>query len=139
MVYSIVYLSSSNGLFDDQDINNILAKSRKNNTSLDVTGALLYCNGNIIQVLEGDQDALESLFVKIERDPRHSRVIKLFQGPVPQRSFETWAMGYNTTDIRNMEELKDQLLFIENPHMPSVGDNKVISLLQTFYKNNYRN
>jgi len=139
MEYSIVYLSSSRILSDEAALNKIIAESRANNASSNITGALLYCNGSIIQVLEGEKEVVDSLFNKIKRDHRHSQVIPLFQDFVQNRSFEKWAMGYSTPTSRNMQELRDQLAFIDNPYLPASSNNRILSLLQTFFKNNYRN
>ncbi|KQS27830.1 BLUF domain-containing protein [Dyadobacter sp. Leaf189] len=139
MIHSIVYLSSAKTLADEPELGAILEQSRKNNASLDITGALLYCNGSIIQVLEGPKDTVTPLFDKIKNDARHTQVITLFQGEVNARSFEKWSMGYITTNTRNMDELKDQLLFVNNPYIDQHSENKILSLLQTFFRNNHRN
>ncbi|WP_051664247.1 BLUF domain-containing protein [Dyadobacter crusticola] len=139
MIHSIVYLSSSRTLVDEPELSGILEKSRKNNASLNITGALLYCNGSIIQVLEGPEDTVNLLFDKIKNDQRHTQIITLFEGKVNARSFEKWSMGYITTNKRNMDELKDQLGFVNNPYIDTKIDNKILSLLQTFFRNNHRN
>lgn len=139
MVHAIVYLSSSRIMSDETELVEIIEESRKNNASSNITGALLYCNGSIIQALEGEKEAVHALFEKIQRDQRHTQVIPLFQGTVPSRSFDKWTMGYSTLNKRNMQELREQLPFIDNPHLPATDGNKVLAILQTFFKNNYRN
>lgn len=139
MVHSIVYLSSSRTLLDEVEMKKVLEQSRKNNAVSDITGVLLYCNGNIIQALEGEKDVVQSLFHKIKHDARHTQVIPLFQGTVNARSFDKWAMGYSTPTSRNMDELKEQLAFIEDPYMQNNSQDKIFSLLQIFFRNNHRN
>ena len=139
MVHAIVYLSSSRILSEETELIKIIEGSRKNNASSNITGALLYCNGSIIQALEGEKEVVHSLFQKIQRDQRHTQVIPLFQGAVQSRTFDKWAMGYSTLNTRNMQELREQLPFIDNPNMPATDGNKVLGILQTFFKNNYRN
>jgi hypothetical protein len=126
-------------MLDEAELIKIIEESRTNNASSNITGVLLSCNGSIIQVLEGEKEVIHSLFEKIRRDQRHSQVIQLFHGPVQSRSFEKWAMGYSTPTARNMQELRDQLSFIDNPHLPAANGNRILSLLQSFFKNNYRN
>lgn len=121
------------------EIQNILEQSRRNNASMNITGVLLACNGSIIQVLEGEKEDITFLYNKIQRDPRHTQMILLYEGQTEGRSFDSWAMGYITASSRSMHDLIDQLSFIKNPHLPVSGTNKVIGLLQTFYKNNHRN
>ncbi|MCF0048584.1 BLUF domain-containing protein [Dyadobacter sp. LJ53] len=139
MIHSIVYLSTYKILSNEEELKKIIEESRKNNASSNITGALLYCNGSIIQVLEGEKEVVSSLFEKIRRDQRHTQIIPLFQGSVQNRLFEKWAMGYSTLNTRNMQELREQFLFIDNPDIPVASDNRILSLLHTFFKNNYRN
>jgi hypothetical protein len=139
MIYSIVYISASKDLLDDWLLKTVIEQSRENNSKKDITGVLIFCNGSIIQVLEGEREAVDSLFTKIKKDRRHSQVILLYQGMADHRSFEKWAMGYTSAEKRNMDELKDQLSFVSNPYVQSSSESKVISLVQTFFKNNHRN
>lgn len=55
---------------------------------------LLYADGNVMQVLEGEKDALYVLFKHIERDPRHHGIFILADDAIDSRNFETWSMGY---------------------------------------------
>ncbi len=54
----LVYVSSATLLFPGEDLRALLATSRKNNAELGVTGMLLYKDGNFIQILEGDEEAV---------------------------------------------------------------------------------
>jgi hypothetical protein len=47
---------------DDDELQNILSLSRKNNQMKNVTGVLLYGNGQFIQLLEGDRDLVDKTF-----------------------------------------------------------------------------
>lgn len=82
------------------ELNNILDKARRNNSKEDVTGALLYNEGNFAQVLEGPLASVENIFEKIQCDPRHSEVTVLENGSAESRQFPDWAMGFtgNTAD-----------------------------------------
>lgn len=50
-------------------------------------GMLVFCGDNIIQVLEGDQEDVTALYQLIEQDIRHTRIFKLSDGKIAQRTF----------------------------------------------------
>lgn len=76
------------------ELHKILASARRNNTALNVTGALLYNAGNFAQVLEGPLASIEKLFEAIQRDPRHSEVTVVDSGPTATRQFPDWSMAF---------------------------------------------
>ena len=75
------------------DLDQILATSRRNNQAVGVTGALLYTDGLFAQTLEGDFDAVQSVFERIQADPRHDDVVVLQAETVADRIFGSWAMA----------------------------------------------
>jgi hypothetical protein len=90
----VVYVSSSEGFFGAKDLEEILLVSRRKNARLGITGILLYRGGNIMQVLEGEAEAVDQLFETIRRDPRHKGVIKLIDREIERRDFEFWSMDF---------------------------------------------
>ncbi len=55
----------------------LLQKSRKNNSSIEVTGLLISYQGLFIQYLEGEDATVDDLYEKIRTDPRHRSVIEI--------------------------------------------------------------
>jgi hypothetical protein len=78
----------------DLGIARILAKSRKNNAQKQIVGGLLFGDGCFLQCLEGDDEAVDALYKKIEADRRHRDVRMLVRAPIAQRSFAAWSMKY---------------------------------------------
>ncbi|WP_233872007.1 BLUF domain-containing protein [Dyadobacter sp. CY323] len=138
MDYCLVYISSSNELSADQ-LRELSTKSQEKNRLLGITGALLYCNGSIIQVLEGEEEKVNILYNVIAKDRRHNQVTKLYGGQIKERSFSDWLMGYRTLTQSEMSALEEEIPFIRNPYSKSESKTVVMSLVQTFYKNNHRN
>ncbi len=64
-MFFLVYVSSATRPFSGEDLRALLATCRKNNAELGVTGMLLYKDGNFMQVLEGDEEAVRGLYEKI--------------------------------------------------------------------------
>lgn len=78
------------------DIKDILASSRRNNPSLEVTGALCFLNGVYLQYLEGERETVRELYRVIERDGRHFMPAIIDQRPIDQRVFPRWSMALLT-------------------------------------------
>ena len=93
-LFQLIYLSSATSLFSREDLVTLLVHCRANNERNHLTGMLLYKDGNIMQVLEGEQTAIERVFAAISQDPRHKGIIVLSKGEIPQREFGEWSMGF---------------------------------------------
>lgn len=92
-LYQLVYSSARNANCTDEEIQKILASCERNNPTQNITGVLLHSGNNFIQYLEGDKDIIK-LYDRIKGDPRHSRVVLLSYGPIRERTFPSWHMGF---------------------------------------------
>lgn len=104
-MYYLVYLSSASLLYTEDDLRNILTVSRKNNAQADITGMLLYHDGSIIQVLEGEKRKVVNLYNRIQLDTRHSGVIKLIDGENANRHFQNWSMGFKSLSYEDWKNI----------------------------------
>jgi len=93
-IRQLLYVSDAKFGLSDGDIENILASSRRNNGAGGVTGMLLYSAGVFVQVLEGEQQTVESLYRRIADDTRHVNIDVVSDMMVDARSFGDWAMGF---------------------------------------------
>jgi hypothetical protein len=55
---------------------------------------LLYLNGSFMQVLEGEEAAVDETYSRIRQDPRHAGCIVIDRWPIEKRSFSQWSMGF---------------------------------------------
>lgn len=90
----MVYVSSCRSRFSPEELGDILAVSRRNNIARGVTGILLYRDGNLMQVLEGEEPVVRALYDRIEGDPRHHGVITVWEAEEPKRQFPDWSMAF---------------------------------------------
>ncbi|MBV9962346.1 MAG: BLUF domain-containing protein [Parafilimonas sp.] len=104
MIYYLVYLSSASHLYSNQELADILSASRLNNSRKNITGILLYHDGNVIQVLEGDREEVTALYSIIKEDSRHKQVIKMVDGMSDERNFPDWSMGFKAIDKEEWNE-----------------------------------
>ena len=94
----IAYVSSTRGLLTAAGIAELLVGSRERNLARQITGMLLYKGGNVLQVIEGEEPQISSLFRSISKDPRHTGVIRLYQKNIESRDFPDWTMGFHDLD-----------------------------------------
>jgi hypothetical protein len=99
MAYQLVYVSSASSPLTRPELDDILRTSHRKNAALGVSGALLYAGGNWMQVLEGEESAVESLFESINADPRHHGVLVLIRGHQQPRQFREWSMAFGDLDL----------------------------------------
>lgn len=97
-LYNLVYVSHRLPSCDEEEIQNILIASRKNNQNKNITGVLLHSENRFLQYLEGNKEELLSVFERIAKDKRHSRCNMLYHVPIPHRVFPSWQMGYKDLD-----------------------------------------
>lgn len=103
-MHRIIYLSSGIKIFSDDEINDLLRISRANNLKYDITGLLLYSDGNFMQILEGKKEAVEFIFEKIKKDNRHKNIILITNEPIKKRNFKDWKMGFSVIDVAFLEK-----------------------------------
>ena len=115
LMYLLVYVSSASELFSDNDLVELLKKARHNNHALDVTGMLLYKDGNFMQLLEGPRETVLALVAKIKLDPRHHGFMPLLQQEQPDREFSDWEMGFQKLDAKTAVETSGYSDFLNVP------------------------
>jgi hypothetical protein len=93
-----IYASTAAATFKESDIPALLEHARAANSERALTGMLLYIEGGFFQVLEGDDAAVDDVYTRINRDPRHSKVTLIIREPIAARDFSEWTMGFSTID-----------------------------------------
>jgi hypothetical protein len=103
-LFQLIYMSSL--VVDEvQLLSGILETSVKNNKKRNITGMMLYSDGNILQVLEGEKDTLFETFRSIQADFRHGGIFVLIEKEITSRQFASWSMGFkqlSKTDLENL-------------------------------------
>jgi hypothetical protein len=94
-LYQIMYISSAQGSVTADQCASIARAAAVRNRLVDVTGLLLFNSRRFIQVLEGPQLAVESVYDRILQDDRHRGVVKLREAAIDSREFGDWGMAYD--------------------------------------------
>jgi hypothetical protein len=93
-LFSLTYVSSARAELGTEELTRILESSVRHNTAQQVTGMLLYLNGSFIQVLEGEETAVDKTYARLRQDPRHIGCLLIERAPIKARSFAQWSMGF---------------------------------------------
>lgn len=119
---NLIYVSRAVEELPEAELDKILASSVRHNKPQSVTGLLLYAEGSFMQVLEGDAASVEETFTRIQKDPRHTDIYVLEQGPIEARSFEHWHMGFKRLGARELAAYPDYAPFFREGFDPaSIG------------------
>ncbi|AZP11695.1 BLUF domain-containing protein [Undibacterium parvum] len=101
-------------------VQSIMQQSREHNPQNGITGILCHSDQVFMQVLEGGREAINTLYGKILRDPRHTDVVILHYEEISERRYSGWTMGQaNLSKINPSIMLKYSDLPELNPHRMS--------------------
>lgn len=101
----ICYISSATRLLKPGDLEEILRKSRRRNEERGISGVLLHSNGTFMQIIEGPERAVESLFEVISMDPRHTGIQRLLTRRLEERQFGDWSMACREMSAKEQSEM----------------------------------
>ncbi|AZQ64320.1 BLUF domain-containing protein [Flammeovirga pectinis] len=103
-MFCLCYVSTRNDVLDDNILKDILMHSRAKNINLKLTGLLVLLENKFIQILEGEETDVLSLYSKIKMDHRHKAVQKLYSGYIQERNFKNWAMAFHEIYWEDLKE-----------------------------------
>lgn len=112
-INQLVYLSEAVTKMSRADLESIQNVAKTNNQPIDVTGSLFYNGGWFLQILEGPLAALDSLYHKIELDPRHRNTRVIYNEPARFRTFGRWSMNMINLDDRQADKYSELVEVIE--------------------------
>lgn len=105
----ILYSSKTHDRLPENDLTKLLSQSRKNNQLVNVNGILCYSHTDFIQVLEGPENVVLSLYQKILTDERHHECKLLNICLSNKYIFNNWSMGYIDISPGDMQTLRQEL------------------------------
>lgn len=88
----MTYVSVARSNLAADELFRIIEVSSRNNSRDDLTGFLVFSQNRFFQLIEGPDEKLDGLLVRINADPRHSDIQILSRKTVAARSFPRWHM-----------------------------------------------
>jgi Sensors of blue-light using FAD len=96
MLERLIYQSTASQEFGSLGLFKLLTEAQGRNQQLDITGHLLFLNGQFTQCIEGPSASIELLWQSLQRDPRHHTIELLVRRPTQERRFSEWSMAFST-------------------------------------------
>jgi hypothetical protein len=90
----LIYLSEATeaAMSIESTLSQIYEAASRDNPPQNIHGALFYSNGIFLQALEGPEDAVDALLVKLRTDPRHENLQVLVDQHITHHSMHEWNM-----------------------------------------------
>ena len=132
MIYYTIYTSTPRDPITLESIKKISAVSKENNPSRGVTGMLLGIDNKYLQYLEGDQEAVETLFSTIKNDPRHGQVTQWVKGFSDERIFSEWSMGswlLSNQQLEQLSALAELKAFLDAPENSELQAKRFLGMM----------
>lgn len=83
----IVCVSLASDEMGSEKLDTLLSHCRTQNEKSGVTGVLVCCEREFLQLLEGSATDVLALFERTEGDLRHQQIYKLCDGPISERRY----------------------------------------------------
>lgn len=93
-IHHLIYVSTAVRPLSEGALDEMLAQARRKNLLRGLTGLLVYGGGNFMQLLEGPREAVEDVYRRIARDPRHYDVTCIVALDTSERWCADWSMAY---------------------------------------------
>lgn len=134
-LFALTYLSRATRDLLPEELDSILLQARLFNASEQVTGVLLYGDERFFQLLEGPEASVRKVFDRLSRAQAHKGIRVLSQGPIAERFFESWHMGFTHSPISAMQDLsqlawEDAIPYTRGDAEKSVG----LGLMMQFWE-----
>ena len=134
-LFRLIYCSRAKKVLGFKDVKELATSANEKNLDRDITGILLYNNNYFFQCIEGSQENINDLYLKISGDERHGAIRLLSYDQIRARLFPEWNMGLIQTEPtkdlirRYFEEEK----FVPTLLSPSQSENFLQDLKILFF------
>ena len=137
----VMYTSFSKSKISNEDLRELLSKSREWNSRENISGLLIYRfnkefnRGNFLQLVEGPKKSIINVWPRISRDTRHHTITILEEGTYEQRIFPTWSMGFKNLNDKEFTGLPGALELTDESFWENIANVKprAFHLLKSFY------
>ncbi len=136
---AIAYTSSAVPGLTEASLEHLLTRARRNNEVLGVSGVLLFHDGSFLQYFEGPPEAVRQVYERIQRSPMHRDIIELIRGPIEERSFSNWLMGFTRvpeSSALQMSNASWKTRLSQANRAASAADSDGLDLLKQFWASN---
>ena len=114
----------------------MLTKSRERNAANNITGVLLYYEGSFIQLLEGEELAVDETFRRISEDRSHRQIMVVNEGELEERNFAAWSMGFQKATAESVADMEAYIDPRKLTELAASDSHPALIMLNTFVRAN---
>lgn len=109
----LIYVSTAVDHLRPHAIGDILRTARLRNAQDGITGLLMLAERHFMQMLEGPEAMVSTMFEDIRHDPRHRDVMIIHTCTESKRQFPDWSMGFAHRDVPKPHSLLPETVLEE--------------------------
>lgn len=137
-LWAMVCVSSAEEILNKEEVEQLLAEARSKQALNGLTGIIIFSDGNVLMLVEGEKDVVQAQFTGILRSPKHHSVMKIADMAIPHRYFEDYPLAFKPIHSEQLKSLDD---FAEPERKEYLEEclslnHPIIKLLRDFIKNN---
>jgi len=114
-LYQIIYVSTASRFFNRTELLAFLQPARERNARANITGMLLYKDGQLMEVLEGPEGAVKESFDHISQRSEHYGLMVINKAYIKQRQFTDWSMAFQDLNLPKEQKLPGYSEFLNTP------------------------
>lgn len=116
-LFQLIYESAASRPMAADDLKRLLEQARDKNQRLGITGLLLYKSNRFMQVLEGQEETVRTLYATIRADERHHDVTTLLTTAIFTRTFPAWSMSLENLDAYPWKGADGVSRYLQDEHL----------------------
>ena len=94
MLKTICYKSKVKSSLSILELESLFSETLANNNTTNITGVLVIRDAMFFQIIEGNAEIIDAIFLKIKKDTRHSKIIEFINKPISRLNFKAFDTGY---------------------------------------------
>lgn len=134
-MHSVIYISTAvKGLSKDH-IHFMLLMAKQFNKENNISGCILFHDNHFIQLIEGKEADITSLYARIQADQRHFDVKTLLETKSEDRLYQNWSMAFYDISGDAYQMIYRRLLletFLDSADVTENNKHIILCLRQSF-------
>lgn len=115
------------------EVRSILNDACEFNDKNDITGLLIYSEGNFFQLIEGEKELIKELYYdKIRKDPRHNNLISFVETDITKPAFDGFYCTKEASRL-SVNRSKLKIYFDHIKVLDHTNRKAVLEVLKSFF------
>lgn len=132
MLKTVIYASHLNPNYSKSFLEALLKNAQIHNSSLEVTGILIFDGQNFMQLLEGPSESVDAIYSMICKDIRHQQIIELLSDYGPRRYFPKKGMEFFDITDTNSDATFQKICELSSLEYKDVINKRVFKYIHKF-------